>query len=681
MNRKRLQLEAGALGLGLLAFTQMGRVQIGLFAGALFSLVAAALVGAYLLRWLLPQEESRSHLLVFGAVLGLSVERAFLIPMAMIVNIGSAAISLAALGFVVAVVAILRSRQLEFRCSPTGISTARAIIWLAILLLVPISLAYFGVGAPTARGYAFSPYFNHDYLQHASIVAELTKGLLPENPYFSGEPLHYYWFFHLWPAGLSSATGTASTQALTATTPLVALVFAAALFLALDSDGTARPRFLACALALFAPSYIGVLSVARLVAPELLSRIPGVGAADYSLLSHSWFRDSLYEPHALTALSILLTALYLGRCTPDRNGLTISIVRGILGGLLFLCDALIALVGAAFLGLRSLLAWQRGERSVPALVSEAAAAAATVLGVIASGALPVPGTALQVAIHPMAKVAPLYLLVELGPLAVAGAWGIVLCIRSRGAILASWRDWALLCGLSLGLTFFLLVPNDPNTALRKGLKVMQIALVAFAVAPCAEVLARRTWRVAAAPLVLLGALTVGTDLVHYLRLAGASSTTYVSAAEWEVLAWIRRCSPRTAVFQDVSEVRPNRAFKDTFHSMIASLGERRTLFGSHHQPYIMRVDATELTRRRDLLLAVFGARQPQELQQGLAALPSLDLLYADRAQPGPHAAIEQLKTGGLLRQQYCSGPICIFAVSSVPTPCAPPATSAQEGGT
>jgi hypothetical protein len=63
MNRKRLQLEAGALGLGLLAFTQMGRVQIGLFAGALFSLVAAALVGACLLRWLLPQEESRSRCL------------------------------------------------------------------------------------------------------------------------------------------------------------------------------------------------------------------------------------------------------------------------------------------------------------------------------------------------------------------------------------------------------------------------------------------------------------------------------------------------------------------------------------------------------------------------------------------------------------------------------------------
>lgn len=54
--------------------------------------------------------------------------------------------------------------------------------------------------ATVAAGTALSPAFRASYhgLLHSSIVYEILRGgIPPENPYFAGEPLHYYWGFHL----------------------------------------------------------------------------------------------------------------------------------------------------------------------------------------------------------------------------------------------------------------------------------------------------------------------------------------------------------------------------------------------------------------------------------------------------------------------------------------------------
>jgi hypothetical protein len=54
----------------------------------------------------------------------------------------------------------------------------------------------------------------HGFL-HTGIVRRFpTPGLIPENPFFAGEPLKYYWFFHWMGAGVSSAFGVDPLTAL-----------------------------------------------------------------------------------------------------------------------------------------------------------------------------------------------------------------------------------------------------------------------------------------------------------------------------------------------------------------------------------------------------------------------------------------------------------------------------------
>ncbi|MDQ7006101.1 MAG: DUF2298 domain-containing protein [Acidobacteriota bacterium] len=67
-----------------------------------------------------------------------------------------------------------------------------------------------GLTAIVAAGVILSPSFRASYhgLLHSSIVYQVSRtGIPPENPYFAGEPLHYYWGFHLLGALIGKALG------------------------------------------------------------------------------------------------------------------------------------------------------------------------------------------------------------------------------------------------------------------------------------------------------------------------------------------------------------------------------------------------------------------------------------------------------------------------------------------
>ena len=70
----------------------------------------------------------------------------------------------------------------------------------ALLLIVPIvaGLPFAHVGEITGEGQFYRAYFTADYVWRRAVVAELAKGaFLPVNPYFHGDPLHYYWMPHV----------------------------------------------------------------------------------------------------------------------------------------------------------------------------------------------------------------------------------------------------------------------------------------------------------------------------------------------------------------------------------------------------------------------------------------------------------------------------------------------------
>ncbi len=655
-------------GPGLIALVLLGlmaRVSAPGAAALLLTLVAMAFAGVVLVRLAVPSEESNLCLLVFGSILGLLLGRIGLTVTGLIPAAHTQGLLIVAALSLGLGAWLKRGRIL----SGPGIEEDRADLpWLAavtgvvLLLMTPPLLA---VGRLTERGYAFVAHFNGDFFHHTAIAAELTRGLPPQNPLFAGEPLHYYWAYHLWPAAVAGLTGMPVREAVILTVvPTVALFIAAlALVVRLDIPDR-RARFFGIGLALFAYSYIGLLYVANVLSPALLRMLPRYFTPDtgYTFLSHSWYRDFLYEPHAVTALTLLLLVVYLDRVS--RNSALARTFIGLALGVSVATDAFIGVIGLCWYGAACLWRLWQGRGALLLHALPLAVAAALLGGAMVLGILPTSGGAVRLAVHPIAKFGPLYLLVELGPLFVFGVIGLGLAMASRQV--SSSGAMLLLAGPSLLLAFLLMVPLEPNQALRKGMKVLQFPLVVFAANAFAAytVRPRLPWLSAASAVVLLsGLVTLGTDVFQYVDLLGRKPqpTTYVRPEEMQVLDWTRTHTPRDAVFQSLSEVRPGRSFRDTSGSLISTFGERRTLSGDYRGAELFQVSETAIERRRQRLEDLFTAADARVIREILEELRP-DYLYVDEKQPGPVDVIRQLEASGFLHEVYRVAGISVVRV-------------------
>ena len=115
--------------------------------------------------------------------------------------------------------------------------TRRDVAAVALVLLAVTAIVgrpYSQVGRLLPEGRAYRAYFTADFVSNMSIVAEVSKGdVPPQNPYFRGDPLHYYWLMHLVPSAEYRAASHAISieQALLVTALWMALAFAAFLYL------------------------------------------------------------------------------------------------------------------------------------------------------------------------------------------------------------------------------------------------------------------------------------------------------------------------------------------------------------------------------------------------------------------------------------------------------------------
>ena len=100
------------------------------------------------------------------------------------------------------VVAVLAwpARRLAGRWRLPFTEPSDALALLMLLLLVPlvVGLPFAHVGEISADGQDYRAYFTADYVWRRAVVVELAKGdVLPINPYFKGDALHYYWMPHV----------------------------------------------------------------------------------------------------------------------------------------------------------------------------------------------------------------------------------------------------------------------------------------------------------------------------------------------------------------------------------------------------------------------------------------------------------------------------------------------------
>jgi len=653
--------------LGLLVFALLSRAPwLGLAVG-LATVGSSAVLGARLVRYLIPDERSLLNQLVFGAVVAQTLGRMLIMLVGLVVRFDLVAYGV--LGAAVAAsIAVARGADRP-ALTASEASVSRPILWLAAGLFVATGLAFAGVGVPTPAGFAFPSYFNDDFLHHTSVASELTRSVPPTNPYLAGVPMHYYWFYHLWPAAVAATAHVTALQAMTSTAPFVALVFLAALMMTVRHPDS-RARSLAVAVALFASSLVGVPATAALVLPALhghawervFGGLPVSGARSFSFISHSWFRDALYESHALTALSMAMAVLYLGRSASARTHGATALVRGVVLGMMFMTDAVIALVVTAFCGLESLLRMWRSPEARRSTMILGLSLAGSVLLTIAVGAVPVQSGLLTIGLHRMGRIAPFYLAIDAGPLVLLAVIGFFVC--RRGGATREYSAWLGLAGVCLFAMFVVLVPTELNLILRKSLKVLQIPLVVLAAPACAYLLQTPARRALLGVVCLVGTLTMATDLRHYLHPV-RPYVSYISTSEMETMTWLRGCTSPEVIVQDLAAVQPVDQYKDSFYSVIAAIGERRTLWGDDYHPYLFRAEEGARDARRRAVEAIGVAPTPGALQTALSQLP-MDLLYVNQTSRGPVDAVSALASSGFLRAFHCSGDVCLYTLDNHP---------------
>jgi hypothetical protein len=636
--------------------------------GACFAGLSFA--GVVFLRRLTLVPDSSVSLLIFGSIFGLACGRLCLILTGLYFGPSLIAAS-AALGIVLAAALLgaMLGSPVRFPWNDEDQSELNCVLVLNAAILLAMALPYWAFGHLTSRGYAFIPHFNWDLFNHITHTAELARSLPPQNSYFAGRTLHYYWFFYLWPAALVDLAGTTARDSLILTLPSVAFLFVGALncLVRRYTPGLA-PRLLAIGLALFAFSYIGVFYFVRLLLVSIINNLSYYVNTNYSYLSHSWYRDFLYEPCSMGALTYLLFLVYVDATPGYRPGWRSSLLSGLLLGFISITDLFIGMIAFLWFAASKGTAFLRSGRDRVEVMGSMLVSASIVLGGLALQLFPSRsgGTyGVRPEIHPIAKYGPIYLLVELGPLFVFGIAGLFLCMRRSR--FKPYLPMSFLLVLALILGFTLVVPYEPNLVIRKAIKVVQVPMVVFAAVACGRYLELPTFhrvRLLGLPVILAGTLSPCSDILLYTDFDAkrVDKTTYVSPSKMRVLEWLRDCTNSDTVVQILDEVRPGRGLElDNFDIDISinALGERRTLFGNYKKPYENHVPNSVIEERRGILEGVFRSRTPDELRQNLDRLPA-HLLLVDWNSPGPLDAVRRLRDSGYLKEVCTVGEVSVF---------------------
>ena len=179
--------------LALVLFAGVARLPLGGAVATLVSLTAMGFAGITFLMYLAPNLNSGVCLLVFGTTLGLACGRLLLVAFDLCFGPSFLAVALT-LGVLpaIALLLLLLSPRALPRWSAEEQRELNWIFGLNAAVLLAMTVAYWGVGRLTSRGFAFVPYFGLDFFCHAACAAALARQFPPENPYFAGQTLHYY---------------------------------------------------------------------------------------------------------------------------------------------------------------------------------------------------------------------------------------------------------------------------------------------------------------------------------------------------------------------------------------------------------------------------------------------------------------------------------------------------------
>ena len=487
--------------------------------------------------------------------------------------------------------------------------------WLAFSLLFVVGLTalpFLHVGTEVPGGFAYRAYFSADLMTHLSVVGELQKGAFPpENPFYAGEPLGYYWLVFLFPAALGR--WTSNQGALLGLYLASGFLFAGLLFHAGRRLGLSGSRaFLLTVVAIGAVGYDGLFALVGRE-PWTDMNVDAFARWVFGLTSLDGLqRAVLYTPQHLFSYSLLVVLILLVVDGEPRTARSASLAGVLLGAMAgaSIVTAMLAgpwLVLVLFLrrtSLRSFLSLSAGRHRRLARLSRL---------VRRGGLFRWRGRGLH-AETPSPRRAPLPALRRLRRARAPRR-------LSRESTTAAELPLALLAGLALLAVLFLDLKGYEGVwmAWRAG-SVLLVALALLA----APALSGRL-RPFPALVILPAALTLFLDVynaqdVTNRRLsAGAFRwTTVVSAEERDALEWLKRETPENAVVQwDV------RARELGEWALVPALAERRMAVGF---PIFLLDLQKYRARERRQVRPIFAAGDADEAHR-LATELGIDYLF------------------------------------------------------
>ena len=497
-----------------------------------------------------------------------------------------------------------------------SVDVALLFAWLIVTIAI-VSVPFFKAGIETPSGFAYRAYFNADFFRNMAVTGSISHtGLPPDNPYFGGHVLRYYWFFHLFISFWKTIFPSYRLDFLLVQFSLVACsMFSASLFVTLRRFVQSK-KALVTLFFLFAlgGSYKGIYLL------SILGRKSWTKFTSWNIegvLRWAWnapqidtlYRAMLFAPQHLIALCIFFIFILSRKSASTLGKILLFILifstlgfSAFIGGLLILSCGLVVLFDA----LREFRSrwWE-----------------ALVYGILGIGFLflylkvfqmfefvPPQGESSQKLLiganYNILKHLPAYLILNWGAILVAGIAGIFVRTQQRT------QKFLLLYFLAICLFFILFIrldlPGSSDISLKVGYltHIVLLLLSANFVNFIFQTNTRKQKLLIAGLSILIfpGFITWLMDAYNSQDIKNAQFTTYVSKSDARLFEWMRNKLPARTIVQSYPK---EGGYLEEYVTEVPPFAERSVYIGDKNFARIFQIDKNSVDHRFDVVSQMF----------------------------------------------------------------------------
>lgn len=485
-----------------------------------------------------------------------------------------------------------------------------------------LTCSYCAFGKPTQYGYMYKDLHATDLLHHMTVVSELNKEVPPQNVYFSGETLHYYWLSHLLPAFIYSLNEKVPIRDLILfSTYFYALLFICVLIFLLKQyfkDDKIVLLLLLMSLLLYSYNDLFVFfkNLVSFLPQSLINFmhikyfIMDEWGQEYTNYSHGWFRAFMVEPQCSLSLSIVLFSMIIANKYGFlANSKPIAGLQTFLLGINLAVDAFIGLVFGVAYAIAVIYELFFAKKAKQCFISLCTM-------ILIGGFILLCLFILQIfefgksylTIQPYKKMIFLsipYFIIDYGPMFIFGVLGIIYVVSRKISSQSSVRFLTVLLVISLFFMFFVNIEGIGSTQMiRKAGKVFRIPLLIFSGIFLSNILSNFSFllkkkAIIVSILTLIALPTPFIDVYTINNTKGVAKEYFVSSVEMEAYRWIKENTEENAIVQDLPGAL----------TPLAAFAERRTALGDweHARCYGIGVQRVS-ERHKEIYRELFGGK-------------------------------------------------------------------------